>query len=177
MDKMVLRIFQREVQKQCEFALTSTMYINDFFKNDSSAHNNQLWYFVQNFLISTANVSKLLWGSKSTIAMRQVLRESLGVDEDSPLKIRDFRNHFEHYDERVERWASSSTNRNFIDSNIGPIRAFGNAFNQEDFFRNFDPELMAITFQGQTYELQPIVDELAKLHDIAKFEGDKPHWE
>jgi len=31
-----------------------------------------------------------------------------------------FRNHFEHFDERLEEWAKSSERHNFVDSNIGP---------------------------------------------------------
>lgn len=175
MDKMVLRVFQREIQKQCEFALISATYINDTISNiQNTKSTNQLWYFVQNFLIPTANVSKLLWGSKERIAeSRKELRESLNISDDSLLKSRIFRNHFEHYDERVETWAVSSKNKNFIDSNIGPI----SGFEASDFFRNFDPNTMAVTFQGSTYELKPIIDELVKVHEIAEHEANKPHQE
>lgn len=173
-----LRIFQGEVQKQCEFALISVQGINDSLKNLSNENASlHFWYYIQNFLISTANVSKFLWGSYDTpIESRKLLRESLEVKENSFHKIKSLRNHFEHFDERIETWASSSKRKNFVDSNIGPSNMIM-GFEPSDFLRNFDTDLMAVTFKGNKYEIQPIVDELSELHRLAKQEADKPHWD
>lgn len=177
MEKMVFRIFQNEIQKQCEYAINSAMYMNDSLNDLQKEHSGeQLWYFAQNFLTSTANVSKLLWGSKEEIkGSRKPLRDSLQISDQSLVKSRAMRNHFEHYDERIESWASSSQRRNYVDSNIGPRNMIG-GIDPSDFLRNFDTDLMAITFKGDTYEIQPIIDELVELRDIAEKESNKSHW-
>lgn len=60
--RRILRTFQREVQKQGEFALISATNINDTLQNLGKENaGTQLWFFVQNFLTSSGNVSKLLW--------------------------------------------------------------------------------------------------------------------
>jgi hypothetical protein len=179
MDKMVLSIFQKEVQKQCEFALTSAAYINNTIQNIKDGKSgNQLWYFAQNFLIAAANVSKLLWGSKEKISVqRRPLRDSLDIKENSLLRSRALRNDFEHYDERVETWASVPDRKFFIDSNSATIKVIGLEINQDDYFRNFDTNRMAITFQGKAYELQPIIDELIEVQKAAVREVNKPHVE
>lgn len=174
MNDMELRIFQSEVKKQCEFALTSIAYINDSLSNlEKDNAGNQLWLFVQNFLVSTANVSKLLWGSKKQVSeSRKPLRDSLGVEENSLIKSRELRNHFEHFDERIESWATSSKRKNFVDSNIGPSN-FIVGVDLEDFLRNFDTDAMAVTFKGDTFELQPIVDELVDLRKKAELNSNQ----
>lgn len=177
MEDMELKIYQFEIHKQCEFALVSVNYMNEALRNLGSKNGNtQLWFFVQSFLVSSANVSKLLWGSgrnaEKTAERRKDLRKSLQIDENSMLKNTRFRNHFEHFDERIENWASSSERKNFIDSNIGP----GNMIvgvNEEDFLRNFDTDTMTIKFKGDTFEIQPIVDELVKLVRVAELEKNK----
>jgi len=53
-----------------------------------------------------ANVSKLLWGVKKTLAAeRRRLREYFQVTDASPVKDRKLRDHFEHFDERIADWA------------------------------------------------------------------------
>lgn len=173
MDKMVLRIFQTEVFKQCEFAITSATYMNNVIHN--ADNKNNLWYFTQNFLIASANVSKLLWGSKKKISQSRLpLRESLNIKENSLIKSRELRNDFEHFDERVESWSLESQRKNFMDSCIGPINMF-NGIDPEDIFRHFDTHKMEITFKGKTYELQPILDELIEVHSVAKCEAQKAY--
>lgn len=176
MDEMVLRIFQSEVERQCEFALSSAVNINDSLQNLGNENaNTQLWFFVQSFLISSANVSKLLWGSNKSIAeSRKPLRDSLNITENTFEEIRNLRNHFEHIDERIEKWASSSERRSFVDSNIGPTNMIVGV-DPDDFLRNFDTTKGAVTFKGEDYLLQPIIDELVKIHECARQEVSKSH--
>jgi len=59
MEKIVLRIFQKEVKRQCRFALIA---IQDLEQALQVGDLDRLWYSVQAFLIAVANISKLLWG-------------------------------------------------------------------------------------------------------------------
>lgn len=168
MDKMLLQIFQREIYTQSNYALMSINNIYDILNNlyEQNA-SGQLWYFVQNFLVATANISKLLWGINASVScVRKPLRDSLNISDDSPLRSRIIRNCFEHFDERVDSWWKSSERKNFFDSNISSTNMIVGS-NQEDIFRNFDTDSMTITFKGDTFEISPVIDELVKLNKVA----------
>lgn len=169
MDKELLKLLQREVERQSSYALMSIEYINGYFSNSNQKpmNNTLLWYHVQSFLNSTANVSKLIWGSKDTFTSRKELRVSLNVSEDSPLRNRELRNTFEHFDERLEDWFESNESQIFIDSNIGPIGMLTN-LDASKYLRNFDTSKNAITYQGKEYKLQPLVDEIVSINETAK---------
>jgi hypothetical protein len=61
MDKMLLRIFQREVERQTCFAL---MAFSDLEAALRIGDIDRIWYSVQGFLVAVGNVSKLLWPSQ-----------------------------------------------------------------------------------------------------------------
>jgi hypothetical protein len=70
---------------------------------------------VQTILVSAANLSKMFWGIKpATEAKRRPLRRSLGVTKRSPLYNRTLRNHFEHFDEKLEAWFDTSLDRTYV---------------------------------------------------------------
>jgi hypothetical protein len=174
MDKVVLHIFQREVERQCRFAL---MAIEDLNKALQTNNMDRIWYSIQSILVAAGNISKLLWPSAPHLPDRGTeLRASLSVGMDSPLEPRTFRNHFEHFDERLEIWAISSVRHNFVDSNVGPQGMIA-GLEPSDFLRNFDTTNLAVTFRGDLYHLQPIADAVGVLWQKARGEAEKPPWE
>ena len=160
MKKMVLEIFQREIEKQCKFAIIAIDQIKTGLANNNS---DVVWYAIQNFLVAAAIISKIFWPPHRISQKRgEELRKNLGVENDSPIRSRDFRNDFEHFDERLETWATSSKRHNFIDSNIGPSNMIA-GIDQQVFLRHFDPTTWTLTFKGNKYELIPIIK---VIHDL-----------
>jgi len=173
MEKMVLKIFQREVERQCKFAIIAVEQIKAGLANNDS---DLVWYALQNLLVAIGNISKIFWPINRKYRKRgEELRRSLGIKDDSPLRPRKFRNHFEHFDERLEDWATSSKRHNFIDSNIGPSNMIVGA-DPEDFLRNFDPTTWTLTFRGDKYELKPIIEIIYDLYPRVSAEANKPWW-
>lgn len=161
MDEFILRIFQSEVRRQCEFAL---MAADDLKHSLDASDVKRIWYSVQALLAAAGNVSKLFWPSDSKLPERgQDLRASLGVPEKSPLESRAFRNHFEHFDSRLEIWAVSSEHKNFVDSNIG-VSISG--VDRNDFLRNFEPGTLTLTFCGEEHPLEPVIDAIQQIYRI-----------
>jgi hypothetical protein len=174
MEKMILRIFQREVERQCRFALIAAQDLDLALRTRDM---DRIWFSVQGFLLAAGNISKFLWPSTPILPERgDELKASLSVRDDSPLEPRSFRNHFEHFDERLEKWASSSKHRNFVDSNVGPPDMI-KGIEPTDFLRNFDTTHFVVTFRGDIYELKPVIDAIQELWQKVKIEADKPHWE
>ena len=115
---------------------------------------NRFWISVESFLVASANISKILWPSRpdkcsnckfqpqlphDVSTRRENLRTLLSLDDSSPIKSRRFRNHFEHYDNRIEEWTKEYENKIIIDSNIGPVDLVLIGEERRTFFmRNFD---------------------------------------
>lgn len=160
MDEFLLWRFQIEVNRQCKFALKAL----DDMALLQAEENEDFWYSMQAFLSAVANVSKLLWGSGSKprerrdkAERRRVLRESLEVKDDSPLRDRRFRNHFDHFDERLEQYFEDWTEAGYpgggSDTDIGP--------NEDHEFgpfglRNFDTTSHTLHFRGEELPLAPL---------------------
>lgn len=195
MQRITLRIFQKEVERQCQFALMSIWQLNGALEaynqqNMGSAHmrsaSDRLWYSLQNFLIASANISKLLWGTPSNTKPeiwkrrkkdRLELRKSLGVADNSILKLSpEFRNHFEHLDERLEEWADTSQRHNLVADLIGST-AMISGIDSEDYLRSYDPVARQLGFRGETFEIQPVVQAIEALLPRAQTEANTPHGE
>lgn len=167
---MVLRIFQREIERQCKFAIIAVEQI----KTGLTDNNSDLaWYAIQNFLIAVGNISKIFWPKQKYEKRGEELRKSLGIEDNSPIQPRKFRNRFEHFDERLEKWATSSKRHNFIDSNIGSSNTIV-GIDTEDFLRNFDPTSWILTFRGDRYDLKPIIEVIYELYPKVSTEANKP---
>jgi hypothetical protein len=151
------------------------------------AIRDRFWFSVQSLLMAAANVSKLLWptyrkGEKLISERGEALRKSLAIgDEHSPLSDRTLRNHFEHYDARLEHWAATSEKRGLHD--LG-MRSSGSTSTPADSakvgigdpgdqMRSFDADNNSIAFRGEVYQLQPIIDALADVRAKAKVEAQK----
>ena len=200
MEKDILKIFQREIERQCKFAIIAIDEIKSGLLNNNS---DIVWYAIQNFLIAVGNVSKIFWPSyeryqeqgeklmengveeKAEKLMKKAeelrkrgeeLRKRLDIEDNSSIQPRNFRNHFEHFDERLELWATSSKRHNFVDSNIGPSNMIA-GIDAEDFLRNFDDTAWTLTFRGDKYELKPIIDAIYDLYQKVLSEVNKPWWE
>jgi len=108
---------------------------------DWDAHEEgmgRVWIALPMMLTGAANISKALWGQggRATTA-RQVLRQSLDVQDTSPLRDVSVRNHLEHFDERLDRWYAKSAHRNYLDRMVGPLSTI-QGFAQSVMFRVFD---------------------------------------
>jgi hypothetical protein len=154
-------VFVTELSRQTRFGLMAIRDLKIALSSDDDG--DRTWYSVQALLIAVANVSKVLWPSKKYASRGAILRRLLGIGDDSVFAPRTFRNHFEHFDERLESWAASVGTSAFVDSNIGPPGMIG-GIEPSGFLRNLDTRSMAITFRGDVYPLPPIADALQELH-------------
>lgn len=174
MDTMLLRCFQRQVADNCKMALHGARVINQGLQ---AGEQDAVWVGVPILLTGAANAAKAFWGQKGNLAdQRAPLRQSLGVNDTSPLKDVDMRNNFEHYDERLDRWWADSPEHNAVDRMIGPPEAI-EGVEDLDRFRVYDNTTNDIVFWGERFNVQAIVTELDRILPIAEQEANLPHWE
>ena len=108
-------IFQAKLVSHAVDRLNETID-NPSKKSDSVA----LWSAIQSILISSGNISKILWPKKQYRERGESLKKLLKVDSDNPLKIRKFRNKFEHYDDLLDNLFKGETSCCYTDLAINP---------------------------------------------------------
>jgi len=188
MDNKLLWMFILEVQNQCRYALiaydelqrtmaevrknmeamrSSDAIQRNLLKKQGDILTDRVFFFIHGFLSHIANVSKIFWPSRKLFEARGIkLRQELNINAGSPVENRHYRNHLEHFDERLERWASSSK-AGLVDRNI----TFDGAqiiANGSQIFRNLRVPEMQFTFGGEYCELIPIAEEIRKIRKAAK---------
>lgn len=112
-------VFIGEIVKQAKIAIRAAERLA---ATNQDSDELEVWSAIQSILVAAGNVSKILWPSrKSSSARGQVLRKLLNVDDQNLLSDRKIRNHFEHYDERIEDWFEDNNSAVYMDSSIDPF--------------------------------------------------------
>src|SRR5215211_1209315 len=174
MEKTLIRQFQVEVERQCQFAMIA---LQDLEEASSNSDGKLFWYSVQNLLVAVGRISRLLWPPDPLFPNRWAeLRETLDVGEDSPLRALEFVKHFEHFDRRLESWYVTSEQRRFFDSYTEPLDVLAETA-PEDRFRGYETEKKAILFHGETYEIGQVSRAVEELQGRAEEEMQKPRFD
>ena len=173
-DRALLQPLQNEVERQCGFAMIA---LQDIEEASANSDGKLFWYSVQGLMVAVERLSMMLWPPDPRVPGRgEALRESLGVDEDSPLKSRDIPGRFIRFDEQLEEWYETSEHRRFFDSYTEPLDVLAET-NPGDRFRGYDIENNALLFHDEPYYLKPIADAVEELFHRAEEETQKPRFD
>jgi hypothetical protein len=173
-DEFLLRHFEREVERQCQFAMIA---LQDMEEASANSDGKLFWYSVQGFMTAVWKVSRMLWPESPLLPGRgAALRDSLGVSDGSPLKDRSFIEHFEAYDARLEEWRHTSKEHRFFDSYTEPLDVLAET-HLGDRFRGYDLENEAFLFGGERYYIKPVADAIDEVAQAARIQMNKPHFD
>lgn len=173
-------VYLRELIQQCQYAIGAVARMNECLSNRDPG---EFFREAGDLLQHSSAVSRILWppGTKNRVNKKRAkqrgtyLRTKLAVPENHALQARNLRDHFEHFDERLDEWAATSPHKNIVDNMIGPRNAIaGNAIKDEDIMRMYDPTNKEIVFRGEKFNVQVLVDGVldiqakatARLHEI-----------
>jgi hypothetical protein len=161
-------LFIKEIARQCEFVLLAAKGLDESVKNNDSQNG---FFFIQALLTAGANISKLFWAvdtNKQGRIERQKLRGLFGIDEYSLTTDRKMRNHFDHFDERLDDWWNINPSRRmFIDSNFG-MSVGGDAVKKSDFLRNYDFKTATVNFGSDSFNTKAMAAEAWRIFNICK---------
>ena len=149
----------REIWTQCHFALIAYENID----KKAASPTDQAFSSIHSFLSHAANVSKML---KSIGESDNSIASIIHVDDSSVIHERSFRNHLEHYDERLKNWI-----RNFAPGasvgtyNIGPKSMFRDR--NMILVSHYDPKTKLFTFIDQDFDLSLLHGEIVRIQRIA----------
>jgi|ERR1700744_5089562 len=129
----------------------------------------ETWCSIQSILVSVGNVSKILWPDKKYKTRGEKLRQLLQVEKDNPLSNRTFRNHFEHYDERIEEYFESNTQGVYTDlaMNSSMRSSIFGDFPMHT-HRGYNSFNNTLVFRGETLDLNELLLALEDLLDHCK---------
>ena len=131
--------------------------------------NVETWCSIQSILVAAGNVSKILWPSQKYKLRGQKLRELLGVEDNNPLASRKFRNHFEHYDERVEEWYENNSQGVYVDLSMNPsLRSLNFGLPPLNTHRGYNSFNNSVVFRSETLYLDEVLDALDTLLKACK---------
>jgi len=169
LDLSVLGVFVDEVIAQCEFALMS---MNDLREGLDQQDKKRVFYSAQAFLVAVANLSKLFWPIEKHCFRGEELRRLLEIEEDSSIRDRTLRHTYEHFDERIETWATRSSRRDYDDMNISIAGPLVPGIEPSDSMRNLecspDRKTFKLIFHGVSYDPLIIEAEVRKVLEKAK---------
>jgi len=143
---------------------------------------------MHSFLSATGNLSKIFWstmtneehenkeGKEQILFRAKTLRKLFDITDDSPLNEKNFRNHFEHFDCKIQDWAMQSTRHSFSDRTIGLSGSISGR-DEIDSLRNFDPKNQTLTFTGYELQLHPLIEVLEAILEKSKNLDSSPWWE
>lgn len=101
----------------------------------------------------------------------QYLSKVFGVKDDSPLMNRALRNSIEHFDERIDLYLQDGIVGYIFPSLILPEPEDSDV--PHHIFRAYYLKKGIFQVLGERYEIQPIVDEVARIHDLLiKLDGN-----
>ena len=149
-----------EIVMQSKFAAMAADHLAE--ASDPTA----TWGCIQAILVAAANVSKILWpGNNARKARGERLRTLLGVGDRNLLSDRTFRNHFEHYDERVEDWLQENPSSVYSDSRID---SFEPIWGSSHCHRSYNPVTQELTFRGESLNIGAVVRAIEEIQCTCK---------
>ncbi len=157
----------------CRSALTSVSAVDSIIKTSKSLRSIEgikpqvLLDHVQNIILQGAALARYFCPARSgkhELHKRrgELLRRLLNIAEDGALLNRDMRNAVEHFDERLDNFLRTDPVGHFLMQHVG--------FEDKNsvpthFFRAFFIDSGTFEVLGQRVSLQPLVDDIVRLHD------------
>lgn len=160
MKPFIEMVFIGELVRQAKFAEIAA---NRLQKNTDNFDELEIWGAIQSILAAAGNASKILWPARrSSLKRGKRLRDALGIKDENPLSDRNIRNHFEHYDERIEDWLKEIQSSVYTDSVIDPFPPiWGRAFSNRH--REYNPVTQIVIFRGESVDLANLLSALDEL--------------
>lgn len=167
MDPFLEVLFRDQVELQCEAIVAAAEDLEAVLAEKgppwSPDWNSRVWIAVESMVGATARVSKALWGQRQRYAeQRGRLRQGLGVADDSVFADVALRDHFEHFDERLDRWWGEEGKDRHADRQV-LSEAEWPITDDSNLFRQLDPDTWVLFFWGDRFNLREVVSEAKRL--------------
>ena len=171
MDDFLLCIYLEQAKEECDRSFAAIKELNAAI---ASKGETDPFGPAQALIHHAAAVSRMFWppGSRDKHARQrsqrrgEALRKAIGITKEHPVQNRALRDHFEHFDERLDDWAERSKNRNIVKHLVGPRNAIGgDAISDEDIIHHYDPAEKVYAFRGEKFDVQLLASGLTDIYN------------
>jgi hypothetical protein len=151
----------REISTQATFAEIAYSHIDPKVADLNTA----LFSSIHSFLSHCTMISKMLSAASDSI-QPEFIGEILNVPKNSLIHTRRFRNHLEHYDERLKKWISDfGPNISIGTYNVGPKSML--QIPNVVFVSHYDPNTHTFTFVNEDFDLEALFFEVIEIRQKA----------
>ena len=151
----------REIWTQAHFAEIAFSHIDPKAANG----NDAVFSSIHSFLSHCAMISKMLAATDDSNPPKSI-GDVLSMPTTSIVHQRVFRNHLEHYDERLKDWIKQLGANSMIGTyNIGPKTAI--QIPNMVFVSHYDPNTRTFTFVNDDFDLSAMATEVQRIKGIA----------
>lgn len=170
MDEFLERVYLEQAKQECTACFAALTAFNLAIQTKT---NEDPFIHAMAFVHRAASASRILWppggfNKKSVERSKRRgdhLRSSLNIEDTHPIKSRRLRDHFEHFDERLDEWAEKSKHRNMVTRFIGPRSAIGGTgIEESDVIIQYDPSSKIFSFRGQDFDIQALATGISDLN-------------
>lgn len=171
MDNFLQLIYLDYAKSECEGCHAAIIAFNAAL---SRTGGDDPFVHARTLVHRAAAVSRIFWppGSRDKKARRRaqsrgdILRNLLQIPSGHAIQARTLRDHFEHFDERLDDWAERSKNRNIVQRLLGPRNAIGgDAIQNDDIIDHYDPVTKIYAFRGEGFDFQAIASGIRDLYE------------
>jgi hypothetical protein len=171
MDNFLAKIYLEQAKDECERCFHSIKNMNSIIRQKVEG---DFFQHALDLIHHSAAVSIIFWppGGRNKLSTKrahrrgQFLRDLLQLSSGHPVQNRALRDHFEHFDERLDDWAETSKNRIIIQRLFGPRSSIGgNVVQDSDIIYHFDPATNILGFKGEHFDIQELasgIDDIFK---------------
>ncbi len=161
MNPLAEMVYIGEIELQTQIAERAA---NRLPINPADFDHIEVWCSIQSILVAAGNVSKILWSQSNnkSKARSKKLRKMLNIEDNNILSDRKFRNHFEHYDERIQTWFENQSSGVYIDLAFDPFKPTKWQLPKNS-HREFNQVDRILTFRGETLDLKEVLNALEKI--------------
>lgn len=167
----VMRIYEEEINNRNDWIQENAIQLNEAMKSKSAS-------IVINYAMSIINHAMLVlrlvdkeaigartWGNEKAKGMERakILHERNPEFPEPPLSLRKIRNDFEHFEARIDEWATSPDPNVYIDLNVGGGILIP-SMKSQDTFRQL--EGTNLTFWNDGVDLQEVVSWVDEMSSI-----------
>jgi hypothetical protein len=155
-------------------AVEYSQRLSTIFDNQANLKNitsDDVLDWLQNIIIQAAALSRYFWPTKNKDKKLDKLHKKRGqhlckafeMNEKSPLKNRSLRNQIEHFDEHMDIFLAEQIAGKFIPKYVGRLPKDDGV--PTYIFRAYYTDVGIFEILGKRYEVQPIVDEIYRIHN------------
>ncbi len=151
----------REIWTQAHFAEIAYSHVDP----KSASGNDAVFSSIHSFLSHCAMISKMIKATDDSTPPKPI-SDILQISDSSVIHQRIFRNHLEHYDERLKDWIKQSgANCNIGTYNIGPKGDL--QISNIVFVRHYDSNTKTFTFVNDDFDLSVLANEVQRIKILA----------